>query len=430
MRRVLIITYYWPPAGGSGVQRWLKFSKYLPSLGYQPVIYTPKNPERNSIDESLLKDIPAEAEILTTKIIEPYAIFRKLTGNKKKTSKETDINPINGNKKSLKMKLFLWIRANLFIPDPRCLWINPSVKYLRKYLKEHPVDAMISTGPPQSMHLIARKLHKKTGIKWIADFRDPWTEILWFKYLPLTSFSRKLQMKQECQVLNEADEIVCVTSYVRDEYGNKVNNKNKVHLIENGYDEDDFNFDSELDKKFTILHTGYFYYERNPKILWKVLATLCKNNPEFKNDLRIELIGKYDSDILDSIKEAGIEDNLVLKGYLPHHIANERQKACSVLLLSISTEPEAVGILPGKVFEYLAASRPILAFGLHNGVLDKMFEETGTGRLFEEKEEEELLQTITALYEKKELSFYHPVPDEIKRYSRKELAKEYVKLLD
>ena len=172
MKRLLIITYYWPPTGGSGVQRWVKFSKYLPEFGWQPVIYTPENPEQLAIDGSLLADIPDCAEVVKTRITEPYEIYRRLTGGKQ----GAEVNPVNAQHKNWKQRLSLWIRGNCFIPDPRIGWVRPSVRFLVKYLSEHPVDAVVTTGPPQSMHLIGRGLKRALGLHWIADFRDPWTE--------------------------------------------------------------------------------------------------------------------------------------------------------------------------------------------------------------------------------------------------------------
>ena len=172
MKRVLIISYYWPPSGGSGVQRWVKFSKYLPAEGWQPVIYTPENPELTSRDRTLAEEVPEEAEVIRKPILEPYGIYRKLSG--KTEGGEGEVNPINGSKKSFWKKLMLYIRGNLFIPDPRCLWIRPSVSFLKKYLKRHPVDIIISTGPPHSMHLIALELSRATGLPWIWKRRF-WT---------------------------------------------------------------------------------------------------------------------------------------------------------------------------------------------------------------------------------------------------------------
>ncbi len=404
MKRVLIITYYWPPTGGSGVQRWLKMSKYLPQFGWQPVIYTPSNPERALVDDSLLNDVPAEAEILTSRIIEPYSLFRMFIGKRRhKTSLgAAAVNPINGEKgKSLKMKLSLWARANLFIPDPRYLWIRPSVRFLLKYLKEHPVDAIVSTGPPHSMHLIARELHRKTGIKWIADFRDPWTKIFYFKHLPLTASNYRKHLRLEKSVFLEADEVVTVTSVIQKDIQDVLPDevsKRKVHLIENGYDEADFATEVQRDEKFTLLHTGVFSAEGNPLKLWKVLKTLCDRDEVFASDMRIELIGKCDKEIVLSIVKAGLEDYLTVKGYQPHHEVNKRQKAAHVLLLPLRTEPESAGILTGKFFEYIAARRPIVAFGPHLSALEDALTETDMGKIFDWEEEQSLEAYIMILY--------------------------------
>lgn len=461
MRRVLIITYYWPPAGGSGVQRWLKFSKYLPSTGWQPVIYTPANPERSMTDASLSKDIPPEAEIITRKITEPYSLFKKFTGgNKGKAGGQRPeaINPIKSMKgKSLKMRIALWIRANLFIPDPRCLWIDPSVKYLRKYLAEHPVEAIVSTGPPHSMHLIARKLHEKTGIRWIADFRDPWTGIYYFKHLPLISLSRRRHIGLEKKVLTQANEVVAVTPLMQDDFRAMtagICNPDKFHLIENGYDGEDFKGGAETDRMFTIVHTGMFFAESNPHKLWKVLKRVCDADPVFKEKMRIELAGRCDEEVISSIEEAGLKENLTLKGYLPHNETNRRQREGRVLLISTPNGPEGMGILTGKLFEYLAAGRPIAAFGLHDSVLEKVLRRTGAGELFDWDEEKRLEVYLLVLYRKyleetglddgkclemlKLLSpieeerpqYPHPDKEEIRRYSRKELAKRYSELLN
>ena len=199
------------------MQRWVKFAKYLPEEDWQPVIYTPENPELTSVDRTLEDDIPAEAEILKTRITEPYGIYRSLSG--KSEGKGTgEVNPINGGKKSLFGKLSLFVRGNFFIPDPRCLWVRPSVKFLLKYLKKHPVDIIVSTGPPHSMHLIAMKVAQATKLPWIADFRDPWTRMFYFKHLPLTSRARRRHIALEKAVLDSATAIVTVTGPLEKEF--------------------------------------------------------------------------------------------------------------------------------------------------------------------------------------------------------------------
>lgn len=457
MKRVLIITYYWPPTAGSGVQRWLKMSKYLPQYGWQPVIYTPSNPEAGMTDESLLKDICPEAEIIKRPIMEPYAIFNALTGSKgAKKNRQKDgngkqagsgaVNPINavGHKSPL-MRLSLWIRANVFVPDPRCLWIRPSVRFLKKYLREHPVDAIVSTGPPHSMHLIARNLHRSTGIPWTADFRDPWTRIFYFKHLPLTRRSKKRYAAMELSVLREADRVVAVTvSMVRDfleELGERKDNPDsgkttgfekscgKFHVIENGYDEEDFAgiTAARLPEGFNLVHTGLFSAEGNPRKLWKVLAELCRENPDFDRDLHLTFAGKTDPEILAAIREAGLEGHLTDLGYVPHHEANSLQKAADLLLLPLREEPEAAGILTGKYFEYLAAGRPIAAFGPHDSVLERSLAATRTGRIFDWEEEAPLKEYLTALYTRT-LSF-DPDPGAISAYTRRSLAGRYAEIL-
>lgn len=444
-KRVLIITYYWPPTAGSGVQRWLKMSKYLPQYGWQPVIYTPSNPEAGMTDESLLKDICPEAEIIKRPIMEPYAIFNALTGSRgAKKNRQKDgsgkqagsgaVNPINavGHKSPL-MRLSLWIRANVFVPDPRCLWIRPSVRFLKKYLREHPVDAIVSTGPPHSMHLIARNLHRSTGIPWTADFRDPWTRIFYFKHLPLTRRSRKRYAAMELSVLHEADRVVAVTdSMVRDfleELGAHENSCGKFHVIENGYDEEDFAgiTAAELPEGFNLVHTGLFSAEGNPRKLWKVLAELCRENPDFDRDLHLTFAGKTDPEILAAIREAGLERHLTDLGYVPHHEANSLQKAADLLLLPLREEPEAAGILTGKYFEYLAAGRPIAAFGPHGSVLEHSLAATRTGKIFDWDEEAPLKAWITAQFTR--TSTFDPDTAAISAYTRRCLAGRYTEIL-
>ncbi|HPD95904.1 MAG TPA: glycosyl transferase family 1, partial [Tenuifilaceae bacterium] len=172
-KRVLIITYYWPPSGGAPVQRWLKFAKYLERFGWQPVIYTPENPESFYDDESLMRDVPKDIEIVKSHIWEPYDIYRMLTG--KKGEKIAVGFTSADKKKGVSHNLLMWLRGNLLIPDPRIFWVNPSVRFLKKYLKENPVDVVVTTGPPHSLHLIGLKLKRKLKVKWLADFRDPWT---------------------------------------------------------------------------------------------------------------------------------------------------------------------------------------------------------------------------------------------------------------
>ena len=403
MKRVLIITYYWPPQGGSGVQRWVKFSKYLPSFGWTPVIYTPENPDMTATDETLSKDIPEQAIILRRPIIEPYSLFRKMVGAPKDSAPVNHIS--GGGKKSWKMKLSLWLRANIFVPDPKFLWIRPSVKFLKKYLQENPVDVIISTGPPHSMHLIARKVAKQTGIKWIADFRDPWTKIFYFKHLPLMGFIRRRYSALEKKVLMDADKVVTVSEPIRKEFEQMIkswNGKTPVFNVENGYDESDFEHKDGAaitpDSQFTLVHTGLFAQEGNPQMLWKVLGELCSQLSHFKESLSIRLIGKVDNAIKESIERESLSENTIYPGYLPHNQVNTIQQSARILLLPLRKEPEAEGILTGKYFEYLAAHRPIIAFGPGQSALAESLRETGAGVIFDWEQKESLKDYILGEY--------------------------------
>lgn len=423
MKRALIITYYWPPTGGSGVQRWVKFSKYLPELGWQPVIYTPENPEQLAVDESLLKDVPECAEIIKTHIREPYEAYRALFGKKK------EVNPINSQKKSFKKKLSVWIRGNFFIPDPRAGWVRPSVKYLKKYLEEHPVDVVVTTGPPQSMHLIGRGLKRATGVRWIADFRDPWTEMFYFKHLGLTKCSQRRHRRLEQTVLDEADAIISVTPLVQKDFQAKT--ETPVALITNGFDEDDFPAlaASPCKEMFSIVHTGLFASDGNPLLLWDVLAQRCTADVQFRKALRIRLAGKVDVEIIQAIKDRGLEDNLDLLGYLPHDKTVQEQRSADMLILPLRQEPEYRKVLPGKIFEYLAARRPVLGIGQEDGAAAAVLSDSRAGAMYDWDKKQELDNFIEDCWQSHLSPEAKPAGSDIDKYTRRALAKELVKIL-
>ncbi|MBP5234408.1 MAG: glycosyltransferase [Bacteroidales bacterium] len=425
MKRVLIITYYWPPSGGSGVQRWVKFSKYLPSQGWQPVIYTPENPDMPSIDQSLYSDIPGEAEIIKRPITEIYSIYRRISGNKG----GGEVNPINSQKKTLKQKLMLAIRGNLFIPDPRISWLRPSVRFLKKYLREHPVDVIVSTGPPHSMHLIAREVSKATGIPWVADFRDPWTRMFYFKHLALSDWARKKHEKLEKMVLDDASAVVAVSPLVQEEF--KTMTGNRIELVTNGYDPEDFGQIVEPDGHFNIVHTGLFASDGNPETLWKVLSDLCREDARFANQLRIRLVGKNDTMILDSIHAAGLERNLVDLGYRDHTVAVREQMGSTMLILPLRKEPEYRATLPGKLFEYLGSQRPVLGIGQTDGAMARILADTGAGETFEWDDEAGIRTYVLKRWEKFLAGDDDSVPDNnIEQYSRKATARKMAALLE
>ena len=425
MKRVLIITYYWPPSGGSGVQRWVKFAKYLPQEGWQPVVYTPENPELTTVDESLEAEIPPSVEVLRTPIREPYDMYRKLMG-KKASGKE--VTPISSGKKGLKQRLMLWIRANVFVPDPRISWVRPSVRFLKEYLKGHPVDLMITTGPPQSMHLIGLKLHREMGLPWVADFRDPWSRHYSLPYLPLTQRSLRKIRRMEQEVLDEASAVLTVTPFVQKEYATQT--RTPVAMITNGYDEEDFAADVTPDGYFNLTQTGYLAADGNPAVLWKVLGEMAGKDAAFREQLRIRLAGLVDKAVYDSLDREGLRPNLVDLGYCTHGTAIREQQAASVLLLPLRNAPEMRNILPGKVFEYMAAHRPVLGFGQPDGIQAQLLKETGAGVTCDWDDEAGVRTFVQKAWEQHLAGGVSAPRGEVSQYSRRNLTRQLAELLD
>lgn len=430
MKRVLIITYYWPPSGGSGVQRWLKMSKYLPENGWQPVIYTAEDAEYPVEDASLEKDVAPEAEVIRRPIIEPYTFYKKFLGMKK--GEKVKAGFINeGKKKSWwKENLSVWIRGNFFIPDARCWWVKPSVSFLSKYLKEHPVDAIISTGPPHSMHLIAKALHKKLNIPWVADFRDPWTEIFYFDSLKLSKCSLRKHKKLERQVLTEADKVVAVGWHEAADLENL--GANNVQVITNGYDNEYVNAEDVFKKngKFTITYTGILLPNES-FVIWDALAELCEENPEFSNDLHIKLIGHIDGKVKSYISEKNLESKVENIEYMQHEQVLEYQRKSDILLLLIPIAKKAECILTGKLFEYIASGRPILAVAPENGDVAKVLKGTVCGVTIDFYNKEKMKSAIMDFYLKyKENQLVTKKNELIEKYSRRNLAKEFTNILN
>ena len=442
MKRVLIITYYWPPTGGSGVQRWVKFAKYLPQEGWQPVIYTPENPEQLAVDHSLEAEIPQEAEIITTRIVEPYGLYRNFLRKSGHAQEAVEINPVNAGRKTALQKAAMWIRGNLFRPDPRCLWIRPSVKFLKEYLKDYPVDLIVSTGPPQSMHLIGRRLARETGLPWVADFRDPWTRIFYFKHLSMTKATVRWHKKMEKAVLDEASAVVAVSPLVQQEF--QAMTQTSVELITNGYDECDFPEgpcveaqgcspdpqSSPAARPFSLTHTGLFAADGNPTVLWEVLAEKCAEDDAFRNSLDIRLIGKTDAQIIESIDEAGLLPYLTNLGYQPHSAAVREQREASLLILPLRKEPEYKAVLPGKLFEYLASWRPVLGIGQTDGAMSMILNQTKTGVVLDWNDKTSIKTFIDICWDKHLKGGLKVEDADLKRFTRRELTRSMARLFD
>jgi hypothetical protein len=423
--KVLIITYYWPPAGGPGVQRWLKFVKYFRDFDIEPIVYVPKNPTYPIEDVSFLSEIPEGIEVLKQPIFEPYRFAQIFSKKETKTISKGII--AGAAKQSFAQRLLLYIRGNFFIPDARKFWVKPSVRYLKKYLYENTIDTIITTGPPHSIHLIGKELKKQIGVRWFADFRDPWTTIGYHDKLKLTKRSMQKHISMEKEVLSTADHII-VTSFTTQKEFKAITADTPVSVITNGYDIESIP-ETALDTQFTISHIGSLLSGRNPKNLWKALYDLTRENEAFSSAFRLQLVGAVSDDVLSSIQEAGLSDFLIHKGYVPHIDAIKIQRSSQVLLLIEIDSKDTQCIIPGKLFEYMVSKRPIIAVGPADADVSKLIFDTNSGYFFEyheyEKIKMQLLQYFKQFQEQKLES--HVIG--IEKYSRRSLTRELAEVL-
>lgn len=424
MKKTLIIAYYWPPAGGPGVQRWLKFTKYLPEFGVQPIVYVPENPTYPIVDETLMEEIPDGITVIKKPIKEPYNLASYLSKKDSNTISKGIIP--NERKQSLFQKLLLYIRGNFFIPDARKNWVKPSINFLSNYIQENDIQTVITTGPPHSLHLIGLGLKKTLKINWIADFRDPWTTIGYHKKLRLTAVSKKRHKQLEKSVLNEADSVI-VTSFVTKAEFENITSK-PVHVITNGYDYEKIEKPA-LDTRFSVSHIGTLLSDRNPEILWKVLRELTKENNTFKSFLQINLVGNVSKEIIESLEAFRLTQYLNLKGYVAHEEALKYQRKSQLLLLIEIDSEETRCIIPGKLFEYMVSERPILAIGPENSDVEQLITETNTGHYYTYADRKSIKETILKQFEAFRANELKSHAIGLQQYSRKALTEKLAKLI-
>ncbi|MEL7121899.1 MAG: glycosyltransferase, partial [Bacteroidota bacterium] len=399
---------------------------------WEPVVYTPEGGEQPAYDESLLQEVPNDIEIVKTNIWEPYSLYKKFTG--KKADKKIYSGFISEGKKSnWTQDVSVFIRGNFFIPDARKFWIKPSIKFLKNYLNDHPVDAIISTGPPHSMHMIALGVKKYHNIPWIADFRDPWTQIDFYDQLKLTKLGDRKHKRMEQQVLKEADKIVAIGwNMIKDFQKITDRSLEDMLIVTNGYDQADFESPAKVrTKDFVICHLGSMNKDRNPRMLWKVLGDKVKADVAFAEKLKIVLIGNVDQSIVEALHENGLKDQLDLRGFMPHKEVIEYMKTVQVLLLPINDTPNAMAILPGKLFEYMGAKRPIIGIG-PEGDSDaaRVLNLTGAGSMHHYQDEEGIRNRVEELYNTYKNGSLEVDSNGIEQFSRRQLAGQFADILN
>ena len=353
---ILIITYYWPPSGGSGVQRWMYFAKYLKKLGCNPVVLTvdPKYASYNLKDLSLysqIKDIETH-KTFSLEVLSLYSFLK--SGNKTKSIPQSYIP-----NKSIFDKITSFIRLNLFIPDSRIGWNYFAFQKAKKIISNNKIDYVITTGPPHSSHLIGEKIYKKYKLKWIVDLRDPWSELFYLKDRFRFNFSKKLNVKLETNVIEKADAIITT---VGDRYHKilkaKITNPEKIHQVYNGYDKLNYDKIEEIKpKKFNIVFTGMLTQNHNYETFYEVLKIL---NPKQNNlNLILTFAGRIDKKI---IKIYSNKIELHNKGYIDHNNAISTIKSSHLLINFNYKNTEETDMISGKLIEYLASGSPIINF--------------------------------------------------------------------
>lgn len=415
MRKILVIAYYWPPAGGPGVQRWLKFVKYLPDFGIEPIVYVPENPSYPLMDEKLIDEVPPTIKILKQPIKEPYGWASLLS---KKKTKTISSGIIKEKDPSIIEKVLLWIRGNLFIPDARKFWVKPSISFLAKVIVDEGIETIVTTGPPHSLHLIGLGLKKKYNVQWIADFRDPWTSIGYHKNLRLTESSKAKHKTLEKAVLVKADKIVVTSHTTKAEF--EAITPKPIKVVTNGFDDE--LQPVALDSKFTISHIGSLLTGRNPLGLWEALQQLILENKDLKQALKIQLAGVVGEEVLQSIKEFGLWDYVNQLGYLSHDKVLETQQKSQILLLLEIDSEETQGIIPGKLFEYLNARRPILAIGPEGWEAGEMVERHQAGHMCLHTDVATLKNVLLDAFQKYQNGKLSCNSEGVERYHRKALT--------
>jgi glycosyltransferase involved in cell wall biosynthesis len=429
-KKILIITYYWPPSGGSGVQRWLKFVKYLPQFGWQPYVFTPENPSFSIRDESLLKDIPIEAEVIRFPIWEPYEAFFKLSSvlGKKKSSKPTDL--VSMKDQSLFQKISTFVRGNFLIPDPRVFWVRPSVKFLNDFLRDNEINTIVTTGPPHSVHLIGLKLKDKNpSLTWIADFRDPWSEWGLLDSLKVGSIARTMHRKLEAKVLQRADKVITITPFYVRRF--ETLSQRKVTLLTNGYDEDDFkSMIIQRNNKFTIRHAGIINEKCDPKPFMHAVLHLLKNHMDLKSKFHIDFVGEVHQQFKEFVLSN--EDLSAITSFtasVPHQELISLYGTSSMLLLILTGYKDAEGYMPGKLFEYLATGLPILGIGPAQGDAAKLLNTTDSGDMIDEVDKEKIQKKLMEHFEAWDNGTSVVRPGKGTLYSRREITKQLTDLI-
>lgn len=418
MKKVLIITYYWPPGGGAGVYRVLKFVKYFSLFNWRPVVLTIERGSYPVIDHSLEKDIPSNCTVYKCKSFEPFGLYKKFVG---RHNDELIPDYVFDSKSSIKDLIARWIRLNLFVPDARMGWIPSAVTLGQKIIKTEHIDLIFTSSPPHTVQVIANLLARKTGIKWVADFRDPWTDVLTYQGTHRSLLAAGIDRHLEKSVLRRANAITCINQQYIDTFRQQA--QNRYFKIPNGYDEDDFiNVVKEPSPKFRIKYTGNLSETRN---ITNVLSALNNIDSRIRSNIELSFYGFVDPKVQKKILEMHLMPIIKINSYVPHCEAIRHMVNTEILLLVIHEVIGNKGIMTGKIFEYARSYNFILAIGPKDGEAAQFLKKTASGRIFDYQEDltDIILQQYKSWINKET---HRPNIQEIKKYSRMSLTKKMV----
>jgi glycosyltransferase involved in cell wall biosynthesis len=432
LKKVLILSYYFPPSGGPGVQRVLKFVKYLPQFGWEPIVLTVDGGDFPARDESLLNEIPPSTKVYRTKIFEPYRLYRRLTGKVSTAPVDVENISMGDRKQSVTERLAGFVRETFFIPDARIGWYPYAVPAAMEIVKEEKVDALYSSSPPYSSAVIAREIHKRTGLPWIAGFRDPWIGFIssphrWF-------FPRRIDQYLERSIFEEANLVECAWRGIVKDFQTKYPHVNPLKCLHlpNGFDPEDYpSHDVVAHEKFTVAYTGSMYGRRNPATFLRAVESLVQEGAVNENKICLKFVGRFGADVLAMFNTTTLRRVIEVVPYVTHSESIQELLKADCLLLIVDESKESSEIVPGKVFEYLGAYRPILALA-QKGAIAEILEETKSGTAVPNQDIDGIKRTFIENYEnfvyhKKD---FRPDESKIKQYERREITRRLAGLLD
>lgn len=408
--KLLVISYYWPPSGGSGVQRWLNFSNNLIKKGWDITVFTAKNTNYPIIDNGLSRIVNKSIKVLRIPIFEPTSLFKKT-------------NTDNINSSNFIKKFILWIRANLFFPDSRMFWIKKVTKQASDYIKQNNINCLVTTAPPFSTHIIGLKIKRNTNIKWISDFRDPWSDFFQFKLLPMTSYQRIRHSRFEEKCLSFADTVITTSPSLTERYS--LVNSNS-YTVTNGFNSFKENIETG---KFLIMYSGVLKSIQNPKNLWQILSEICFENQDFSNDLMVRFIGDFDNEIMNNKDVKLIESKVKFEKYIEKSKLDIEMSKANVLILSSVNLKDVNNIIPGKLFYYFSFRRPIIAFSNLNSDVSGIISKSNTGKVFDFLNKVDLKNHILELYSDYKSKTNNFNPTGIASYSYNNLSENIDALL-